>query len=530
MADLEKLTVLLEAQTKQFDSAMKRVARLTDDTANKATRSLSRLDKALARSGTAVTGFFKSFALGAIGGLGIERLASSIGQAVKQMADLADEARRAGMSAEDIQAIGFGAMQAGSSTEELVDLMKKFNIEVGEAATKSNDLAKLFEANGVALRNQDGTLRSTKDLFYEITNLIANAKSQQEAAVIAQMAFGKAAGDALPFLQQGAAAIKESEQNARNLGAVISNETIAKADEFDDRWSAAWATWEARAKTAIINAYDFMVQQGKNPNEMLPGGTSGAGAIWNWMTGNQPGITPYGSGTGPGGMFSGNRPAVGGGGRGTVIPPPTGSGGTTTKQTTQEIIDLTNSSADYIAVAQKMSEQVMAVEDAFVGFFTSLVNGTKPIDALRNSLSQLGGSLLKLGLTKGFEILVGALAGGGGFTNSGLGSSIQMGGLYAAGGAIKGNTANIVGENGPELFVPGSSGYVVPNNRLGGSGGGTGSVIINNFTDSQVSARQGPSGKDLVVTVERVMESKFGGMLNRHAPLVGARPVAKRTV
>lgn len=529
MADLEKLTVLLEAQTKQFDNAMRRVARLTDDTANKATRSLSRLDKAMARSGTAVTGFFKSFALGAVGGLGIERLASSIGQAVKQMAELADEAKRAGMSAEDIQAIGFGAMQAGSSTEELVDLMKKFNIEVGEAATKSNDLAKLFEANGVALRNQDGTLRSTKDLFYEITNLIANAKSQQEAAVIAQMAFGKAAGDALPFLQQGAAAIKESEQNARNLGAVISNETIAKADEFDDRWSAAWATWEARAKTAIINAYDFMVQQGKNPNEMLPGGTSGAGAIWNWMTGNQPGITPYGSGTGPGGMFSGNRPAVSGGAS-TVIPSTGSSGGTTPKKAAEEIIDLTNASADYIAVAQKMSDQVMAVEDAFVGFFTSLANGTKPIDALRNALSQLGGSLLKLGLTKGFEILVGALAGGGGFTNSGLGGSIQMGGLYAAGGAIKGNTANIVGENGPELFVPGSSGYVVPNSRMGGMGGAAPVVNVINqggIQSSQTTSRR--DGRDVVEIVNRVVESTFGTNLQRNASLIGARPMSRRT-
>ena len=74
------------------------------------------------------------------------------------------------------------------------------------------------------------------------------------------------------------------------------------------------------AKTAIINAYDFMVQQGKNPGEMLPGGTSGAGAIWNWWNGTSPGLTPYGSGTGPGGMFSGNKPASGGGGGGTILP------------------------------------------------------------------------------------------------------------------------------------------------------------------------------------------------------------------
>lgn len=518
MADLEKLTVLLEAQTKQFDSAMKRVARLTDDAANKATRSLGRLDKALAKTNAATANFMRNFALGAIGGLGFERLASSIGEAVKQMADLADEANRAGTSAEDLQAIGFAAQQAGSSTEELVDLMKKFNVLVGEAGTKSNDLAKLFEANGVALRNQDGTLRSTKDLFYEMTNLIANAASHQEAAKIAAIGFGKAAGDALPFLMQGAEAIKQGEQAARDVGAVISNELIAKAEEFDDRWAAKWSAFSARAKSALVETLtaieswnDAAVKAvsgffGTTPAQMFPSGASGNISQFDLM------------------MQSAKKPA----GQATVMPQLGGSS-STPKQAQQEVVDLTNASADYIAVAQKMSQEVMAVEDAFVGFFTALANGTKPIDALRSALMSLGNSLLKLGLTKGFEILLSALAGGSSGVSPGAG-------LYgpdffrASGGPVSGGQPYMVGESGKELFVPNSNGYIVPNHRLGGSSGGAGNVTINNFSDSRVSARQGPSGKDLIVTVETVMESKFAGMLNRHAPLIGGRPIAKRTV
>ena len=37
----------------------------------------------------------------------------------------------------------------------------------------------------------------------------------------------------------------------------------------------------------------------------------------------------------------------------------------------------------------------------------------------------------------------------------------------------------IVGEQGPELFVPGGSGSIVPNHRLGGMGGGT---VVQNIT------------------------------------------------
>jgi phage-related minor tail protein len=47
----------------------------------------------------------------------------------------------------------------------------------------------------------------------------------------------------------------------------------------------------------------------------------------------------------------------------------------------------------------------------------------------------------------------------------------------AMGGPVSANSPYIIGERGPELFVPQSSGTVVPNNRLGG-----GSTIINNIT------------------------------------------------
>jgi hypothetical protein len=43
----------------------------------------------------------------------------------------------------------------------------------------------------------------------------------------------------------------------------------------------------------------------------------------------------------------------------------------------------------------------------------------------------------------------------------------------AAGGPVRGRTPYMVGERGPELFVPGRSGSIVPNNQLAGAGGVT---------------------------------------------------------
>ena len=55
---------------------------------------------------------------------------------------------------------------------------------------------------------------------------------------------------------------------------------------------------------------------------------------------------------------------------------------------------------------------------------------------------------------------------------------LGMAGLFgfAAGGSVMGGTPIIVGERGPELFVPSSAGKIVPNNVLSGSAAGQGAV------------------------------------------------------
>ena len=66
-----------------------------------------------------------------------------------------------------------------------------------------------------------------------------------------------------------------------------------------------------------------------------------------------------------------------------------------------------------------------------------------------------------------------------------MGGSSGILGLFgiggkAAGGPVSGGTPYLVGEQGPELFIPQSSGNIVPNGQMGSSGGRT--TIINNIS------------------------------------------------
>jgi hypothetical protein len=83
--------------------------------------------------------------------------------------------------------------------------------------------------------------------------------------------------------------------------------------------------------------------------------------------------------------------------------------------------------------------------------------------------------------------MFGGLAGGEGagwFGNalSSLGSTL-FGGAKAGGGDVIGGRAYLVGEQGPEMFVPRTSGAILPNMAGAGAAGGSMS-IVNNFTVS----------------------------------------------
>ena len=58
----------------------------------------------------------------------------------------------------------------------------------------------------------------------------------------------------------------------------------------------------------------------------------------------------------------------------------------------------------------------------------------------------------------------------------------------ASGGMVSSNNPYIVGELGPELFVPSSSGRIVPNNKLGG-GGSVINLTVNGAMDAEGTAR-----------------------------------------
>lgn len=100
------------------------------------------------------------------------------------------------------------------------------------------------------------------------------------------------------------------------------------------------------------------------------------------------------------------------------------------------------------------------------GFEDAILSGNKLSDVLRN----LAQDLIRLIFR---NVITAPLAGG--ISNAIMGAF----GFLAEGGPAKAGSPYIVGERGPELFVPGTSGTVIPNDRMGQAGGGVGGPTVN---------------------------------------------------
>tara|TARA_B100001094_G_scaffold13122_2_gene11505 strand:- start:3196 stop:5175 length:1980 start_codon:yes stop_codon:yes gene_type:complete len=160
---------------------------------------------------------------------------------------------------------------------------------------------------------------------------------------------------------------------------------------------------------------------------------------------------------------------------------------------------LNESTKDIKSNFEKIGESIASgVSDNLV----AAIQGTKSLgDAAKSILNDLSSSLIRLGV----NTILGGIPGFGGLLG------------FASGGNPPVGKPSIVGEKGPELFVPKRSGTIIPNDKLGG--GGSTNISVN--VDASGSSVQGDEqqSKELGRAISAAIQSELlkqrrpGGLL-----------------
>lgn len=137
-------------------------------------------------------------------------------------------------------------------------------------------------------------------------------------------------------------------------------------------------------------------------------------------------------------------------------------------------------------IAEKVGE---SIADIFGNAFEAMLKGEDVIksigEGLRGLIIDIGKAIIKLVVMKTISSIV-----------PGLGALIPF---RASGGAVSGGSPYVVGERGPELFIPSSTGRIEPNGR---GSFGQGGIMIN------LSGQFVQRGSDLIATISQVQQSQ----------------------
>ena len=182
-----------------------------------------------------------------------------------------------------------------------------------------------------------------------------------------------------------------------------------------------------------------------------------------------------------------------------------------TKESVEDILRGTAALEEQVQALEKLDSMYAAIgqsiSSGIVDALSAAVEGTKSLaDIASQTLKQIANILLQFGVNS----LLGSLGG-----NDNVGFFSKLFPQRAKGGPVSGNQPYLVGERGPELFVPGAQGNIVPNHAMGGGANVTVNVDASGskVQGSQADGKALGSAIGAAVQAELIKQKRPGGLL-----------------
>lgn len=161
--------------------------------------------------------------------------AGAIGGYLKSIVDMGDRlqetSQKLGVSVEKLSAYAYAAKVAGSSSDQVSQALVKLATNMQEAGlNKGGEMARTFAALGIGVKDANGHLRATDEVFEDLARKFANAEDGPGKTAAAVKLLGRSGADLIPLLNS----LEDTTAEARRTGQVIGAQFAEKADQFND--------------------------------------------------------------------------------------------------------------------------------------------------------------------------------------------------------------------------------------------------------------------------------------------------------
>jgi hypothetical protein len=173
----------------------------------------------------AATGTVAIAALG-VGLVGIAAWAS------KGASELQHLSEKTGINVEQLSVMSEVAKESGISQEQMAKALEKMGKSAFAAATAAPGTINAYTRLGIEVKNANGVLKTSSELYAEVADKFKELEDGPAKTAVAMQLFGRAGAEMIPTLNKGSAALKQTQQDMQDFGAVIGADTAKQALQF----------------------------------------------------------------------------------------------------------------------------------------------------------------------------------------------------------------------------------------------------------------------------------------------------------
>ncbi len=217
---------------------------------------------------------------------GLAVIAGTAVAAYKAMSDLArvaDTSRFSGFSSQFGLGLRGAAGQAGISTDDIVQAMQQFGINVRQAQSGVGDLAVEFRGMGRSISDSDTA-------FLALADRIKNAQNDVDKMRLLQIAGLPTTREWANFMSQGAAGVRQA------IGAIplVEQAQIEQAKRVEEEWNRVWYNITSFAKRAFLAISDVAIEGAHRVQNVLAGRPGDAATFSERFDASKGSLKPFG--------------------------------------------------------------------------------------------------------------------------------------------------------------------------------------------------------------------------------------------
>lgn len=138
-----------------------------------------------------------------------------------------------GVHATDLQKLQYAASTVNVEAEDMTDILSDLTEKMVEAGD-SDDLAAMFKALGVSVKNADGTMKNSAQVIMELSDAFSRMEDGPVKTKLAIELLGDEGRKLIPVLNKGSSGLRELGREAEQAGLVFDDAARSDARRFQD--------------------------------------------------------------------------------------------------------------------------------------------------------------------------------------------------------------------------------------------------------------------------------------------------------